>query len=525
MAVVVDDVRVSALSPTLLRLEPRGPLGWEDDATFGMPGRSAFPGTGIDVLNKTADGSWLRTDQSLIYVPSASAAAAPCAAGRFQNNTDVTLANRSPKFPDGATTDPTQGWDGCCELCAGDTVCTAWVFAPDLGAGHMNCWPLASFGEAHAKTSPGTRVFGAKGGRLALAKVVERSSGALLWSGSAARAVAPNLLHWPSPGDQPGYAVSDQPRFRVPAWGPVPPPPNVTVDPAIAATGGYDFRNDVADDTYIFVLGGDLDGWWQSRAEFLTLTGSTPLLPDYAYGIWYTWYIPYTEQQAKYEIGQWEAGRFPLDVWGLDMDWRNVTNATKGGGPDSCRSQTNDSPGCEDHFYNHPNNLLMPGLLDGEWFGWLKQQKLRTYFNDHPYPAATQASPKEIAFRHEGLTYWIGQGLNFWWFDHNWAFTVPGPLEPYNVKDAHEGLTGQVWGSHLYYDVTAAAYKSNGTRINDRPIALSRDNGPNWRTADADAQCLQGAGTVAHHRYPVWWTGDGVSLMASVQSMVLEAGA
>lgn len=92
----------------------------------------------------------------------------------------------------------------------------------------------------------------------------------------------------------------------------------------------------------MFLLGDDLDGWWKGRADFITLTGPTPLLPDFAYvealsslltyhvqcsytisyilvryGVWYTWYVIYTEQRAKDEIGNWTAGNFPLDVWGL----------------------------------------------------------------------------------------------------------------------------------------------------------------------------------------------------------------
>lgn len=51
------------------------------------------------------------------------------------------------------------------------------------------------------------------------------------------------------------------------------------------------------------MTGGSLADWWSSREEFLTLTGPTPLLPDFAYGVWYTWYIKYTESRAKDEIG------------------------------------------------------------------------------------------------------------------------------------------------------------------------------------------------------------------------------
>ena len=45
---------------------------------------------------------------------------------------------------------------------------------------------------------------------------------------------------------------------------------------------------------------------------------------------------------------------------------------------------------------------------------------------------------------------------------------------PIGTKDAYEGVTGQVWGSHVYYESTAAAYREHG--IQSRPIALSRDN-------------------------------------------------
>jgi hypothetical protein len=73
----------------------------------------------------------------------------------------------------------------------------------------------------------------------------------------------------------------------------------------------------------------------------------------------------------------------------------------------------------------------------------------------------------------------------------------------------------------VYYESTKAAYKEHG--VDGRPLALTRDNGPNWRTPQPEQQAIRGAGAPAHHRYPVWWTGDGVPLLASVGSMVDEA--
>ena len=74
----------------------------------------------------------------------------------------------------------------------------------------------------------------------------------------------------------------DYPRFHVPEWTVAPIPPNSSVDPELAATHGYDFRNNVQGDTYIFVGMATIDAWTRSRAEFLRLTGPCPLLPDYA---------------------------------------------------------------------------------------------------------------------------------------------------------------------------------------------------------------------------------------------------
>jgi hypothetical protein len=97
-----------------------------------------------------------------------------------------------------------------------------------------------------------------------------------------------NTLWWPEPLQQPVYAIKDRPRMIVPPWGPAPPPPNASIDPALWLSNGYDWRNDVDGDTYLFLgLDHDADSWHASRRDFLALTGPTPLLPDWAFGTWY----------------------------------------------------------------------------------------------------------------------------------------------------------------------------------------------------------------------------------------------
>ena len=50
-----------------------------------------------------------------------------------------------------------------------------------------------------------------------------------------------------------------------------------------------------------------------------------------------------------------------------------------------------------------------------------------------------------------------------------------------------------------------------------RPITLTKFALPDWRPGMSYASAAE---SPAQHRYPVWWTGDGVSLQASVESMV-----
>ena len=174
-------------------------------------------------------------------------------------------------------------------------------------------------------------------------------------------------LHWPSPLQAPSYAVIDFPRFFVPEWTVAPIPQGAHVDPALLPTHGYDFRNSVRGDTYIFLLGDSMDSWLASRAEFLRLAGPCPLLPDYAFGTWFTYWHAYHENEAKDDIAHWESLELPLDIYGLDMNWRNTSRRCSPTAPAQCH----------DWYYDYPATELFPDY--SEWFAFLKQHKIRTY--------------------------------------------------------------------------------------------------------------------------------------------------
>jgi len=186
------NVRVAALSPTLVRLERQGPRGFEDNTTFMVVNRTSFP-----------------------MVP-------------MQQN--------------------------------GGTFTTAFY----------------------------TVVVTVDGSGGASATITMPGSAGPVWQGNLETNVS-SWLQWPAPLSAQVYAIKDYPRFYVPPWGPS--PASSSVDPALASTNGYDFRNDMDGDTYIFLLGTDLNGWHQSRKEFIMLTGATPLVPDFAFGTWFTWWL------------------------------------------------------------------------------------------------------------------------------------------------------------------------------------------------------------------------------------------
>ena len=64
------------------------------------------------------------------------------------------------------------------------------------------------------------------------------------------------------------------------------------------------------------------------------------------------------------------------------------------------------------------------------------------------------------------------------------------------------------------YDQTRS---NNSDTFYGRPIALTKFGLPDWRPG---MDSIMHQESPAHHRYPVWWTGDGVPLQGSIESMV-----
>ena len=399
---VVGNVRVTALSATLIRVEPKGPKGFEDRSTFSIVGRDSFTGVPLTVVNQTDASAILSTDFYTIAISQRAPLtpqSPPLVADAVCGDTTV----RSETFPHGTRA---HNQDGCLQKCLGDKYCRAWVFNTDKsGLFKPNCWPLSSFTGVNSQVS--NRVLGCvdPSGCVSLITriTVTGKDGTVLFDQQGGPGPVDNLLHFPSPLSAASYGLTDFPRFFAPAWGPTPIPQGAKVDPALVATNGYDFSNNVNGDTYVFLMGKTLDDYRTSRSELMTLVGPTPVLPDYAFGTWFTWWTAYNETMAKDDIAHWTNNSLPLDIWGLDMNWRRTDNK-------------------EDRSYDYPNTDLFADF--GEWFSYLKSLNLRTYFNDHPFPVADQTTAKEVAFRWDGLTRYMSKGLTFWWFGRYYLWFV-----------------------------------------------------------------------------------------------------
>lgn len=510
---VVGNMRVQALSASLVRIEPKGPMGFEDRTTFMVSEeRSNFTGLPI-AQQESPRGTLLITEYYSVLLRARLLPAPTCSNPR--NWTDTINGVPAQNYPQGLHV---ASRADCCAACDNEPTCLAWTFDADPNAG-TNCWPWQGwdylwpyvnnkeFGCASRGNPFGDGIC-SPGQPFSILS----PTGDVLYDSASDQNRKPTMLHWPAPLSSKSYALVDFPRFYAPPWGASPVPNGTTVDPELAATNGYDFRNNVAGDTYVFLLGKTLDSWQAARSDFIKLSGPVPLLPDFAYGTWYTEWMQWSEDDAKANITRWATGKLPIDVWGLDMNWRLTDNN-------------------KDRFYNYPNTKLFPDFE--ELFTWQKDRGLRCFFNDHPFPVASrnagglQTSPEEVAFRWEGLTQWLGRGLAYWWFDLPWQISIPAPMVNSSGDGGPmiwDGLDNAAWAAHVYYTITEQFNRRVKNKEGDkwyggRPLTLTPFS-PLYPVVDPMTPSLQYAEHPAHHRYPVWWTGDAVPLHTSIRTMV-----
>ena len=269
----------------------------------------------------------------------------------------------------------------------------------------------------------------------------------------------------PEPADmQKVWVLPDVPRLVPPAWGATVAPDSCTEN---KETSGWDTANQAAD-LYLFVPAGNYAAF---RQEFLKLTGPVPLPPLYAFGLWFSRYFPYSDEQLLALGDEFRARGFPLDLLVCDTDWRVGKS-----------------------FGYAVNTNLFPDMAG--YIAKAHAKNIRTMYNDHP-EAQTPGSldPVELAYREKGLNSLLDIGADVWWYDRNWNKHLKPP----------EGLNLSFWGMVVYHDITLK------NRPDQRPLVMSNVEG-----------IMNGASiTPSHpaaHRYPIWWTGDTMAFWHMLRS-------
>lgn len=258
----------------------------------------------------------------------------------------------------------------------------------------------------------------------------------------------------PAPSATPDvFALGDYPRI-------------IPAENGMAYVGSTDTysdweRND-ATDIYLFLP----DGAETLRADFVKLTGKTPISDIKTFGSWYSRYQDWTDEEYLDVIEKYRVNGFPLDVLVVDTRWRAGSDGT---GYDI-------SEECFPDMVGYLANAKKYGVL--------------SIFNDHTHQTSNQMLlPEELEHHTTNLQAIMDMGLDGWWYDRNWS---------YGLKSPYSEITGSTMGKIMYNDIMEAY---NGDRRTFLMVNADWDrNGT-----------IESAPSVIGHRYGIQWTGDTTS--------------
>ncbi len=247
-------------------------------------------------------------------------------------------------------------------------------------------------------------------------------------------------------------------------------------------------------DTYAFIPMGDAK---LLRADFVKLMGRTALSDIKTLGSWYSKWTTYTADEKLQMIEEYRERGIPLDMIVIDTEWKNTSaNGNDGNGT-----------GYEVNLDLYPD---MEGFLsDANDAGVL------VLFNDHTHKTSLDITdPTELKWQSDGINKLLGMGLDGWWYDRNWSYSLNSPYHDL----LHNGTIGQV----LYTDTMHKYHVDNaGEGYPLRTLLLSNTD---W----IKNTFRRGNPSLIGHRYGIQWTGDifgdPLCLNRDLENMVL-AGA
>lgn len=239
-------------------------------------------------------------------------------------------------------------------------------------------------------------------------------------------------------------------------------------------------------DLYFFGYGHD---YKEALRDFYKLCGTTPMLPRYALGNWWSRYYKYTEETYMELMDRFADHNVPFTVAVIDMDWHLVNIDPKYGSgwtgytwnkelfPDPARFlQRLHERGMHTTLNVHPAD----GVRGHEEMYEAMAKAMGVDFEAEDPVICDPASPKFMEAYFEHLHHpREDEGVDFWWID--WQQGNHSKIE---------GLDPLWIFNHFHF--------LDNKRNNKRPMTFSRYAGP------------------GSHRYPVGFSGDTVTTWESL---------
>ena len=290
-------------------------------------------------------------------------------------------------------------------------------------------------------------------------------------------------------------------------------------------------------DWYLFGYGHD---YVRGLADLRALTGPAPLLPRSAFGVWFSRYWPYSEQDYHSLLATFRSQRVPFDTLSIDTDFKRESDpnfapiaAAIAGAPG--RPYSWDGWEWNASLFPDPSGFLR----------WAHSQGLSVTVNIHPSisthdPKWASANARSGGLRASGgecrilladpnadcdVFDWTKprqidayfalhqeferDGVDFFWFD--WCCDDSSAVAP--------GLTADTWLNSLY----AARQRARGLRW---PAFARIGASYNGAPDDGDSQS-GGTGIFAEHRSTIQFTGDTCatwSMLAFEAQLTAEEG-
>ena len=253
---------------------------------------------------------------------------------------------------------------------------------------------------------------------------------------------------------------------------------------------GHDYQ-----DWYFFGYGHD---YKQALHDFTRVAGKIPLPPRFVFGVWWSRYWAYTDEEFRQLVHEFEIHDVPLDVLVIDMDWHETFNLRWW---KKERDQAGQRKGWSGYTWD---KILFPDPR--EFLEWCDEKGLKTPLNLHPasgvqpyeekYPEMARAMgidpatkkyvPFDIVNKKFAKNYMEilhhpleKMGVDFWWLDWQQEHKTKIP-----------GVNPTFWLNYVHF--------TDMERQGKRPLIFHR-----W-------------GGLGNHRYQIGFSGDAISVWESL---------